>query len=286
MTQTILSEPPVQESLAAESKQRPVVLIAFAAVWLALASTAHAQGGDFTVFVGRAFPTYDERLTLRPAAPSIPGLDVSVAGDPAISADGGLVFGGALAFELGILGIEGRLDATDVGFDVTGARYDVRVTQPPFQGVTGTITIGDGRLDADRLYLLSGNVRLRTPGPIGLVASGGVSLLPDITISGSVPLAVQLGGVAPPGIAPRLRLRGAPGESERRLGLNGGAGLRIGGRRMSLLIEARAFYFREYELRFDAEGAPDLLRPLLNEIGPIRFDPVIVNVQAGLVFRF
>lgn len=261
-------------------------MLAVAALWLALPSSARAQGGDITLFVGRAFPTYDERLTLRPAAPSIPGLDVTVAGDPAIRADGGLVFGGAVAFELGVLGIEGRLDATDVGFDVRGARYDVRVTQPPFQGVTGSVTVGDGRLDADRLYLLSGNVRLRTPGSTGLVVSGGVSLLPDITISGSVPFAMQIGGVAVPGIEPRLRLRAAPGESGRRLGLNGGAGVRIGGSRTALLIEARAFYFREYELRFDGEGVPELLQPLVNDLGPVRFDPVIVNVQAGLMIRF
>jgi hypothetical protein len=40
----------------------------------------------------------------------------------------------ALAFEWGVLGLEGRLDATDVGLEFTGARYDLRGTQPPFEG--------------------------------------------------------------------------------------------------------------------------------------------------------
>ncbi|HEX6314201.1 MAG TPA: hypothetical protein VFZ73_05050, partial [Gemmatimonadaceae bacterium] len=92
-----------------------------AVIMLALATPvpASGQGGDFTIFVGGAYPVYDERLTLRPSVPSLPGVNVTVDGSPELRANGGLVFGGALAFELGILGIEGRLDATDIGFDLT-----------------------------------------------------------------------------------------------------------------------------------------------------------------------
>lgn len=254
---------------------------------LGMAPHAQAQQVDFTVFAGRAYPVYDQRLTIRPSVPSLPGVDISVSGDPIIRADGGLVVGGALAFELGILGVEARVDATEIGFDVTGARYDLRATQAPFAGLTGSITVGNGRLDARRFYLLSGNVRLRTPGPISLVASGGLSVLPDVTITGSVPVAVQIGGLPTlPGLEPRLRLRVAPGESEHRIGVNGGAGLRLGGDRVGVIAEVRAFYFRDYELRFDAEGAPDFVATLLESSDTIRFQPVIVNAQAGLVFRF
>ena len=254
---------------------------------LATVSPAVAQGVDVTVFVGGAYPVYDERLTLRPSRPSFPGVDVTVSGSPELRADGGLVFGGAVAFELGMLGIEGRLDATDVGFDLRGARYDLRATQPPFTGLTGSLTLGDGRLDADRLYLLSGNLRLRTPGPVGLVVSGGVSLLPDITITGSAPLSLEIGGVSPiPGVEPRLRLRAEPGESEHRIGVNGGAGLRFGGSRVAVIVEVRAFYFREYALRFEADEAPEFVRAFLESVDPVRFEPVVVNAQAGLVFKF
>ena len=46
------------------------------------------------------------------------------------------------------------------------------------------------------------------------------------------------------------------------MGVNGGAGLRIGGR-VALMGEVRVFYFREYELRFAAEDGIDILDELL-----------------------
>lgn len=245
-----------------------------------------AQGGDFTFFIGGAYPVYDERLTLRPSVPSLPGVDVSVVGTPELRADGGLVFGAALAFELGVLGIEGRLDASDIAFDLTGARYDLRADGPPLDGLAASITIGNGRLDTERLYLLSINARLRTPGPIGLVASGGLSYLPDVSITGSAPLSVEVGGISLPGLDPRVRLRAAPGESDHRFGLNGGAGLRIGGDRIAVTGEVRVFYFQDYELRFSVDGAPGELDDVLAGLAPIEFDPVLVNAQVGLVFRF
>lgn len=256
-------------------------------VWSMAVAPAGAQGLDLTLFGGAAYPVYDERLTLRPSAPSLPGLDVTVAGSPELRADGGLVFGGAIAFEVGILGIEGRVDATDVGFDLRGATYEFRATTPPFTGVTGSLTLGNGRLDTERLYLLSGNLRLRTPGPVGLVVSGGLSILPDITISGSAPLSLDISGIPSlPGVEPRLQLRAAPGESAHRIGVNGGAGLRIGGGPVALMAEVRAFYFREYELRFAVDDSPEFVDALLESVAPVRFEPVVVNAQAGLVFRF
>ena len=251
------------------------------------AASASAQGGDLSLFIGTAYPVYDERLTLRPSLPTLPGADVSVSGTPGISASGGLVLGGALAFELGVLGIEGRLDSTQIGFDVLGARYDLRANSGPFQGLAGSVTIGNGELEAKRFNLLSLNARLRTPGPVGLFVSGGFSYLPDVTITGSVPLSAQIVGVPIfSGFEPRLQLRAAPGESNHRYGLNGGAGVRIGGSRVALMAEARVFYFRDYELRFDVLDAPAIVTDLLEGLAPIRFDPTIVNAQAGLVFRF
>jgi hypothetical protein len=256
-------------------------------VGVLLPASVSAQGVDFTFFLGRAYPVYDDRLTLRASVPSLPGVEVTSGDTLDIGTDGGLVFGGAVGFELGILAIEGRLDATEIGFDTTGAQYDLRATQPPFAGLTGNITIGAGRFDAERLYLLSGNVRLRTPGPVSFVASGGVSLLPDITISGSAPLSLAVLGIPViPGFEPRLQLRAAPGESEHRFGVNGGAGLRIGAGRLALMAEARVFYFREYELRFAVDDVPELVAPLLETLDPVRFDPLIVNAQIGLVVRF
>ena len=221
-----------------------LVTAALVAVTLVSSRESTAQVGDVTIFVGAAYPIYDERLTLRPSTPSLPGAEISVTGSPSIKADGGLVFGGALAFEAGIIGIEGRLDSTAIGFDLTGARYDIRTTTGPIAGLTGAVTIGDARLDADRFQLLSLNLRLRTPGPISLVASGGVSLLPNVNISGTVPLTVEIAGLPPlPGVQPRIRLTAAPGEPDHRFGVNGGAGLRIGGGRVAVIGEVRALLF-------------------------------------------
>jgi hypothetical protein len=258
-----------------------------ALVFLAGSGRAAAQTVDLTFFFGRAFPTYDERLTLRPPAPSLPGVDVSVVGSPLIEADGGPVFGGALAVEWGIIGIEGRLDATNVGLEFTGARYDLRGTQPPFAGLSASLTIADGRFDADTIPLLSANVRLRTPGPVGLVASGGLSYLPGITITGTVPVRLDVPSLPTlPGFDARLRLSAVPGQSDHQWGVNGGAGLRFGGGRVAVIGEVRVFYFGPHELRFDAVNELELFEELLDGLEPIRFNPVFVNAQAGVTFRF
>ncbi len=246
---------------------------------------AAAQGLDFTFFIGRAFPIYDERLTLRPSTPTVPGVDITVDGSPLLEADGGPVVGGAVAFEWGVLGIEGRLDGTDVAFDLTGARYNLRGTQPPFEGVTASITISDGTFEADRIWIMSGNVRVRTPGPIALIASGGLSYLPDITVTGSIPIRVEVSGVQVPDFNARLTLRGVPGQSEDRWGVNGGVGLRFGGR-VALMGEVRVFYFQDYELRFGAESSGDILDEVLSGLAPVRFDPIFINAQAGVTFKF
>lgn len=267
--------------------QRPTLIATCAvAALLWIAPRASAQGVDLTVFVGRAYPVYDERLTLRPSTPSLPGVDITVAGSPELSADGGPVFGGALAFELGIFGIEGRLDATEVGLAFTGARYDLRGSDPPFQNLTARITASPGTFEADRVALLSLNGRIRTPGPVGLVVSGGLSYLPDIRVTGSLPLSAEVIGLPIlPGFDAGLILRATPGQDEHRFGVNGGAGLRVGGR-VALMAEARVFYFREFELRFAAENGPEILNDLLAGLDPVRFEPVFVNAQVGVVFKF
>ncbi len=264
----------------------PVLIACTAAALLTLAQPALAQGLDVTLFLGRAFPTYDEHLTLRPGTPDIPGVDVNVVGTPELQADGGSVFGAALAFELGILAIEGRIDATNVGLDFTGARYELLGVAPPFQGLSATLIAAPGRFDADRISLLSLNARLRTPGPIGIVVSGGLSYLPDINVTGTVPFTAEAPGIPTlPVVDANLTLRATPEQDEHRVGVNGGAGLRIGGR-VALMAEVRAFYFREYELRFGLEDGPEIVNDLLDGLAPIRFRPVFVNAQAGLVFRF
>ena len=249
--------------------------------------TVLGQHVDVTVFAGQAFPVLEGRLVLRPpAVPSLPGVEVTSTRTPELRTDGGLVFGVAAAVEFGLLGIEGRLDATDVGFDIAGGRYDLRATTAPFAGLTGSVSIGDGRLDLERLTILSLNVRLRTPGPIGFQASGGISYLPDIEVAGSVPLNVELAGLpALPAVQPRLTLVATPDQSADRWGLNAGVGIRVGGR-VALVAEARIFYFRDYELRFAVDDPLPFVNELAASVDRFRFEPVFVNAQAGIVVRF
>lgn len=261
-------------------------LLALLVVLSVTGRDAHAQGVDLTVFVGRAYPIYDERLRFAPSLPALPRTSVRESSPLEIETDGGAVFGGALAVEIGVLAVEGRLDMTDVGFAVNGTRYDLVATAPAIVQI-GSITIADGRFEAERLKLWSANVRLRTPGRIALVASGGLSYLPGITIQGALPVTVDAPGVLGPAtVNASLRLVGTPAETEHQWGVNGGVGFRVGGARVALLAEVRAFYFREFELRFASPEGPDLLNTVLGGIDPIRFEPVIVNGQVGLVLRF
>lgn len=249
------------------------------------AAPASAQV-EVSVLAGRSFPTHEERFRLRAGSvPSLPGVEITESGRPELRVDGGPVFAAALAIHAGPIGIEGRIDLTEVGFDVVGASYNLRGTEPPFAGLEGRVAAGDGRLDVDRLELLSLNLRLRTPGPIGLILSGGLSYLPDVTVEGTVPVSLSIEELTLPGVAPRLRLTATPGQSEHRWGGNLGAGIRIGGR-VSLVGEARVFYFRSYDLRFAVEEVPPFVNEILDNVGPIRFEPVIVNAQAGISIRF
>ncbi len=59
--------------------------------------------------------------------------------------------------------------------------------------------------------------------------------------------------------------------------------VRAGGDRVGLVVEVRGFYFREYNLRVEVEGAPDFAARLLEGSDAIRFRPVIANGQAGQV---
>ncbi len=245
-------------------------------------SRALAQGGDLTFFGGYAYPTYSQQFVFdAPSVPSLPGLEVRPEGDLVLDAKGGPVFGAAAAFELGgFFAIEGRFDSTAIELDSSGARYAVS------GGIlSGAITIGQGPIPVDRLNLLSLNLRLRTPGAVSFVASGGFSYLPKFAVGGSIPLRVEIAGSVIPDIEVPLRLAIAPTDSEHRFGVNGGVGLRVKvAAHASIVGEIRGFYFKQYELV--AESDDPLLSGLLASFQAVRFDPIIVNGVAGVSFSF
>ena len=268
------------------SLRKALQVAAFGCLMIATASLAFAQSVDITVFAGRAYPVYDEQLRFTAALPVLPRVSVHETHPLEITTDGGAVFGAALALEFGIVALEGRIDATDVGFDVSGTRYELVATAPTTTSIA-TLAIGAGRFDAERLKLWSLNVRVRTPGNVAILASGGLSYLPGLTITGALPVTVDAPGIVSPSpVNATLGLSATPGEEQHKWGLNAGAGVRIGSNRVALLAEARAFYFREFHLRLSAPAGPDLLASVASGIPPIRFEPVIVNAQVGIVFRF
>jgi hypothetical protein len=242
-----------------------------------------AAGWDLSVWVGKAYPTYDQELVVRfPTVPVIPGMTIDADGVPEIRGNGGPVYGGSIAYD-GIFGLEGRLDLVEVAVEFTGAQYNVAFSPPAFGTASGRLTVGDVTFEPDRLKVISLNARLRTPGPVGLFASGGFSYLPGFEARGTVPLSFQLQGIS--GVAqPTLRVRVDPEETEHSFGVNGGGGVRIGGR-VGVFAEARVFYFKSYELNLAFDDAQPLVDLLLDEIDPVRFRPVIFNAVVGLSIR-
>jgi hypothetical protein len=269
--------------VALEMSRRLLLVIALLPLGTA---ESYAQRVDITAFVGHAYPVYGERLRFTPSLPVFPRVSVRESGPLEITSDGGAVFGGAVAVEFGIVAVEARFDAVDLAFSVTGTRYDLVATAPTTTTI-GSVGFASGRLDVERLNLRSLNVRLRTPGPVGLVASGGVSYLPGVTIEGRLPVTVEAPGIlSPSSVNARVQLIATPGEREHRWGLNGGAGVRLGGDHLALLVEARLFYFRAFDLELAGVDGPDFLNAVVDGIPPVRFEPIIVNAHAGIVFRF
>ena len=249
---------------------------------------ALAGQGDVTLVGGVAFPTYSQQFTLTVPSFPLPGLEVRAEEDLTLDARGGAVFGGAVAFEFTpVLAIEGRLDSTAIDLRSSGARYVFGSTAPLLELLSGAVTIGSGAIAVDRLNLLSLNLRLRSPGPIGVYASGGLSYLPSFSVSGTIPVRVDIAGIPSlPGADVGVRLVVAPTDSAHRFGVNAGAGIRLRiGPSVSLVGEGRVFYFKEYELLVDETDVPNLAE-FLNGLGLIRFEPVIVNVVGGVAISF
>jgi hypothetical protein len=259
-------------------------------VALASAPGLRAGGLDLTLYAGTALPRYEQTFRFGlPTLPNLPGVDVGSSGDLVLDAKGGLVFGGALAVKLiGPLALEGRLDTATVDLETAGAAYTL-TTSAPLPPLEGSLHLGAGTFDLKRFKVLSLNLRLETGGPLSLFFSGGLSYLPKLESEGTITATLDLPGVNLPALAGTLQLVAVPTQEEHSVGANAGLGLRAGlGGNLSLLVEARIFGFREYELAFSLAGAPSL--PILEEaiagLERVRFDPVYFHAAAGLSLSF
>jgi hypothetical protein len=243
---------------------------------------AFAQGGDVTIFGGYTYPTYQQTFrTSLPPLVALPDVVLTPDGDFTLDASGGPVFGVAGAFELGgFFAIEGRFDSSSIKLKSSGVRYVLDAGD-----ITGSISLAEGPIEVDRLNLLSLNLRLRTPGVVTFYVSGGLSYLPSFAVTGSLPITVDISGINLPPREVPVKFEVAPTESSFRFGVNGGAGIRFPiAPHVSLVGDARVFYFREYELQAVVPQAPGV--PDLDRLGLIQFTPVVVNAVGGVAIRF
>jgi hypothetical protein len=268
-----------------------------------LAAGAEAGGVELAAFAGPSFPRYEQSFRYDPGtiAPPLPGITIQQAGLFQLDASGGLALGASATWSFaGPLGIEARVDSPDVEIAAHGARYDVSADlPPPLPDLRTAVELGAGSVALDRLRPLSLNLRLATPGPVRLVASGGVSYLPELAFT-----VVQTVGLGVVGVDGRrsqaevatlsIRAEAAPNAGRGgRLGLNAGGGLRLSVLpRVSVLVDARAFVFRSHTLVWSrgASALPPLQEALWREVErrlePVELDPTLFQATAGLAIAF
>ncbi|MBI3932934.1 MAG: hypothetical protein HY317_05930 [Acidobacteria bacterium] len=273
-----------------------------AALLVAFPPVAGAGNVELTAFAGPAVPFYEQtfRYDPGPLAIGVPGVTLRQEGVFRLEGRGGLAIGGAATWYFGgFAGLEARLDTADADADLTGARYEVRLEPPaPLPPLTTSVDLGSGEAQLDRLRPVSLNLKLKTPGPVRVTVSGGVSYLPalDATVTQTVGLGVT--GVTAGRVTVAtlgLRAEAAPeGEgASGRLGVNAGAGIQVSlFPRLSLAVEGRGFLFRKHRLAWRAASAPrnaleeELLRETLARLEPVEFNPTFFQATAGIVLVF
>lgn len=264
-----------------------------AGVLLAGLAGVPAAGGELelSAWVGRTLPFYSQDFSYEPpVVPSLPGVSVQQQGAFQFEAKGGLALGAGLAWHGGgPLGIELRLDSGAVEVEQEGASLTASVRPPaPLPPISidvaarGTATLG-------RLLPVSLDLRYRSAGKVGVVASAGVSYLPsfDFTLTQQIGLGASVGGG---GLGlPTLPLE-AGGSIDGFWGLNAGLGLRVRlGGAVSAVVEGRGFFFGEREIEWRVDRfpiSPALGESLRQQLGPIRFTPGFFQATAGLALSF
>ncbi len=262
-----------------------------------------AAGFEVGVHGGQVAPFYQQSFNWGPGtlATGIPGTDVRQQGVFTLDARGGSALGGSASlYLLPALGLEARLDTLDVEVRVTSARFDVHADLPaPLPDLDTTLNLDAGTVDLERLRTVSLNLRLKTPGPLGVSLSGGVSYLPTLSLSVSQPMALGVTGVSGGQLqiaTLAMRAEARPGtEGDRsRLGLNAGLGLRLAlGSHLVVSAEGRYFVFQKHRLTWSS-SAERPLTPLeealrdatLASLNAVEFNPQCAQATVGLAVVF
>ncbi len=271
------------------------------AVWLAPA-VSWAEGWELTLLAGWTAPTYEQTFQYRPdiSLPTLPGIDIQQEGVFQLDGRGGLAFGGSLAYYLtDNIAIEGRVDTVDFKIDTLAPRFTATVDLPePLPQLGAELDLGTGKVEVDRLYPLSVNLKARTSGGARFVASGGFSYLPRLRLTAGQSIGLGLTGLGDFGQIeiPTLEIQAEalPDEKdEGRFGFNAGAGVEIDlGESIAIVGEAR--FFRFQKLTFHWSGAGESVSPLEDllleqieaELEPIELEPMYFQVTGGIVLRF
>lgn len=265
---------------------------------------AAAGGLELAGYIGPSLPFYDQTFRYDPGTVTIPvpGISLRQDGVFGLSAQGALAVGGGLTWYFaGPAGLEARVDTTRIDVQTLGARYNVRLDLPePFPPISTDVDLGSGRASPETLTPLSLNLKLRTPGVLRFVISGGVSYLPSLALS--IQQTVGLGVTNFDGTRSTvdiatfaLRAEAQPeGEGESRLGFNAGAGFQVGvGSHVSLVAEGRYFYFRKQTLTWSRASSRELsaleetfLREVEKRLEPVTFNPAFFQATGGIAVTF
>jgi hypothetical protein len=282
--------------------RRREALVASSFLTFAAAGPAGGGGLELGIHAGPAVPSYQQSFRYDPGPVSLPiaGVTLQQTGTFGIDAEGGVALGASVALTGAVLGLEARLDTADLSLTTQAGQYEVRADlPPPLPDATTSLTIGGGPADLERVRPLSLNLRLRTPGPVALSVSGGVSYLPSLRVNTTQTVGLGVTGIGGGGrldvATLALRAEVTPqDEDEGRLGVNLGAGLRVRlGPRVALTGEVRAFRFREQTLtweRADSRALSPLEAALLAEVRarlpPVEFSPTFYQGTVGLALMF
>jgi opacity protein-like surface antigen len=252
---------------------------------------------------GRVAPFYQQTFHYGPGAlpPLIQGADIRQEGVFTLDARGGTALGGSASlYLLPLLGLEARLDALDVEVNVTGARFDVQVDLPaPLPDIDTTLNPTAGTVTIDRLRPVSLNLKLKTPGPLAVTVSGGVSYLPTLSMTVDQPLALGVTGLSGgrlqiATLALRAEARPATEGDRSPFGLNGGLGVRLAlGSHLALNAEGRYFVFQKYRLTWSLASdrvltpvEETLLRSVLPRLDAVEFNPQCFQATVGVALVF
>jgi hypothetical protein len=271
---------------------------------LALAGAGPLHAGDFeaSLFAGLTVPTYEQTFQYDPGSliPPIPGISIRQEGVFALDAKGGLAAGGALAyFPSKAFGFELRLDTVSADVDVSGVKFTASVTlPPPLPPLSSSVDLTKGQMEVNRLTPISLGVKLRSPGPLRVSASGGVSYLPTLRATLEQTIGIGIPSLRVPSLdltTLSITAEGEPTDGGSAWGWHVGAGIEVPvGKTVAVVVDARFFRYGKQLLTWSATAGDHPLSPAeerLLEIArerlpPVEFNPTFFQATAGLAIRF